>query len=562
MDFFLVLTQDGRISLSPFPEMDKPYGSNPIYLRPGLPLAYAEKIRNQVRVGRNSQAEIDKIIKRDSFLNQRSWKWHSLGSGVEDGPIAEFMNEEEEKEFIARVEGRLISEREFVKLARETGMEYSIVVRALHRMVRKDEAEWIPAVRKEDKDWRCQRCGETEIEEWPGAYGPAATCPVCAGLGSCSSLQVLWRSKSLTGKESKIKHRPLGSSGYVPYWKFTSAQEIASEQVVQFVKQGEAKEALLWAACGAGKTEVCFPAAAWALEHGQKVLFAAPRQDVILDVAPRLNRDFPGFSVAVLTGVTPGKFEPGSMVLATTHQILRFHQAFDLVFLDEMDAFPYLGSRMLEWGLYQSLKPGGKILFLSATPAPEKLIKAKRDKNLIYLPARHHRQPLPVPTCLKYPGFWDDSTCPEVFVQSLQKLVGEGPTFVFVPKVSWVEFWERKFRHHFSCWNIAGSHSKDPGRREKVEGLRRGLYNLFISTSILERGVTIPKAQVVVLAAEHPVFDERSLVQMAGRAGRTSEHPDGQVLFFYRSQTKAMKTAREWIEEQNRLAGNLGLLDD
>jgi competence protein ComFA len=84
---------------------------------------------------------------------------------------------------------------------------------------------------------------------------------------------------------------------------------------------------------------------------------------------------------------------------------------------------------------------------------------------------------------------------------------------------------------------------------------------LFICTSILERGVTIPNAQVIVLAADHPVFDGRALVQMAGRAGRTKEYPVGKVLFISERKVPAVTEAINWIKEQNSFAASLGLID-
>ncbi|MFB8735903.1 helicase-related protein [Bacillus sp. SL00103] len=48
-------------------------------------------------------------------------------------------------------------------------------------------------------------------------------------------------------------------------------------------------------------------------------------------------------------------------------------------------------------------------------------------------------------------------------------------------------------------------------------------YDVLVTTTILERGVTIPNVQVGVLGAESTIFTESALVQISGRAGR---HPD------------------------------------
>lgn len=350
---------------------------------------------------------------------------------------------------------------------------------------------------------------------------------------------------------------------FEPHWNLTDAQRLASEQVLDFV-QGSEEKALLWAACGAGKTEVCFPSAAWALQQGKSVLFAAPRQDVIHDISPRLQRDFPGYPLQILTGTSVVKFQTGGLVLATTHQVLRFWQAFDVIFMDEMDAFPYQGSEALTWGLKHALRQGGKILYLTATPSPEGLKLIQQAKmRLIQLPARYHRNPLPIPVWHKSRHSLEsnDNGCSEEWIGQIIALRREGPVLVFVPKISWVAPWIQTFRQHFPDWQIDGSYSSDSGRAQKVNCLIQGEFDLFVSTTILERGITLPRIQVVVLGSDHPIFDERALVQMAGRVGRTRECPDGGVVFISKQRSLAMKTAVHWIEAQNSHAMELGLLE-
>ncbi len=77
----------------------------------------------------------------------------------------------------------------------------------------------------------------------------------------------------------------------------------------------------------------------------------------------------------------------------------------------------------------------------------------------------------------------------------------------------------------------------------------------------MERGITLQGIQVIVLAADHPIFDERALVQMAGRVGRTRENPTGKVIFMAEKMTGPMRTAVKWIEEQNKCALELGLIE-
>ena len=81
--------------------------------------------------------------------------------------------------------------------------------------------------------------------------------------------------------------------------------------------------------------------------------------------------------------------------------------------------------------------------------------------------------------------------------------------------------------------------------------LREGSITSAVTTTVLERGVTIPGVDVIVLRADSSVFDARSLVQMAGRAGRTSECPTGRVIFVVERTNREVEAAIKMIEFMN-----------
>lgn len=567
MRFFLTLNKDGIVGFSPFQESDDMHSSVTSTLYAPLSCATIQIVQEQLRRRgpcdfwykgtrlKDTKLEILKILKGFGWnASDLTWKESSPTVSMGQGPLKEQDNKAE-KAFNRLTLGRQLSTRDLRGLARQLKIKEDDIKKLAHFNVEQGRAKWVPAVKRIDRGWQCQRCGERDVEEWPSQYEMAATCRSCDSIGSSTSLDVLYRDeRSLVGAPSEVI--------FQPHWVLTEGQRLASEQVFEFIKDPYEKTALLWAACGAGKTEVCFPSAAWALKQGKSVLFAAPRQDVINDVAPRLQRDFPDYPFQVLTGTSSVKFQGGSMVLATTHQVLRFWRAFDVIFMDEMDAFPYHGSHALEWGLNHALRPGGKILYLTATPSSEGLKAVRQGKmRLIRLPARHHRTSLPVPIWEKYRHSIEPNGCTGVWVSQINSLRVLGPVLVFVPKISWIDPWIKCFRRCFPSWCVDGSYSADPNRSSKIESLRQGEFDLFVSTTILERGITLPGIQVVVLGADHPVFDERALVQMAGRVGRTRESPEGRVIFMSKQRTPAMKTAVLWIEDLNKRALELGLID-
>ena len=73
-----------------------------------------------------------------------------------------------------------------------------------------------------------------------------------------------------------------------------------------------------------------------------------------------------------------------------------------------------------------------------------------------------------------------------------------------------------------------------------------------MTTSILERGVTIAKVQVIVLKSHHALYDEETLIQIAGRVGRHKDAPTGEVLFLGQRKTEAMKHCLQRIRYLNQ----------
>jgi competence protein ComFA len=141
----------------------------------------------------------------------------------------------------------------------------------------------------------------------------------------------------------------------------SSGQQHASDRVVAATRGSESL--LVWAVCGAGKTEVLFQGINAALLEGKRVCIATPRTDVVLELAPRLQRVFPSIQVAVLYGGSKDRHLYAPLTIATTHQLLRFYHAFDTIVVDEVDAFPFSAEETLQYAVEQSRKPTSAMIF-------------------------------------------------------------------------------------------------------------------------------------------------------------------------------------------------------
>ncbi|MGQ0438393.1 ATP-dependent helicase ComFA, partial [Bacillus sp. B-TM1] len=263
-----------------------------------------------------------------------------------------------------------------------------------------------------------------------------------------------------------------------------------------------------------------------------RVCIATPRTDVVMELAPRLQEVFPSINVAALYGGSVDHEKDAALVVATTHQLLRYYRAFHVMIVDEIDAFPYHADQMLQYAVQQAMKEKAARIYLTATPDEKWKRNFRRGKQKgIIVSGRYHRHPLPVPL-FSWCGNWKKSLhhkkIPRVLLQWLKmNLNKKYPIFLFVPHVRYIEDVSLLLKGLDN--RIDGVHAEDPMRKEKVTSFRKGDIPLLVTTTILERGVTVKNLQVAVLGAEEEVFSESALVQIAGRAGRSFEEPCGEV---------------------------------
>ena len=137
----------------------------------------------------------------------------------------------------------------------------------------------------------------------------------------------------------------------------------------------------------------------YALNQGMSVCIATPRTDVVLELEPRLRKAFQGVIITVLYGGSSQRFQIAPLVITTTHQLMRYKNAFDVLIVDEVDAFPYSMDERLQFAVLKAMrKNGGVRIYLSATPSKNDERGFSRKTGSDKIPLRFHEHPLPVPT--------------------------------------------------------------------------------------------------------------------------------------------------------------------
>lgn len=409
-----------------------------------------------------------------------------------------------------------------------------------------------PGIQKFHGREMCMRCGNHTFSSFSCARCKSASCQYCRNciiMGKVTSCSPLYSAPSR--QYEAIENITLQWSG-----KLSEGQQEASNAVISAIQNNHS--VLIWAVCGSGKTEVLFHGLAHALSHHKSVCIATPRTDVVLELAPRLQKVFPGLTVSPLYA---GHSDPtSSLVISTTHQLIRFKECFDVMIIDEVDAFPYSVDPSLHFHVNKARKLSGSLIYLTATPSENFL--NQETLNVVRIPSRYHGYPLPVPT-FQWSGNWrkkiEKRQIPYVLVDWIKKQMdAQKPVLLFFPSIKIIEKVKSVFdEHQLSCEAV---HSEDPNRAEKVLQFRRREIPILLSSTILERGITIENIAVAVLGAEDGVFTESALVQIAGRAGRSASYPEGEVSFFHYGKTNAMVAAVMHIRKMNQEAEERGWL--
>jgi competence protein ComFA len=457
------------------------------------------------------------------------------------------------------------------------GVELPEVIRAAGFEVPWNPEDWMQQLVLEGKITRaaavgynawglpeCRRCGATngigEADCFFCGEVHCLTCTNCQSLGLAKSCTPLYIG---VDPGNRYTAKPLQ-----PQLDFslTPAQQRAYVKLGDFLDT-RATIFLVWAVCGGGKTEVSFGVIARVLAAGGRVLFAIPRKDVVRELWPRFQRAFPTITIAALYGGSRHQAADAQLVVATTHQCVRFYHCFDLVVLDEADAFPYQGSEMLHHAVNRSLKANGRLIVMTATPDRHLRTQAASGKlPYVSIPARYHRQPLIVPQIVKAKIRFDPRLQwepPEIVgAQLWQAKTLKRKLLVFLPTIQLIETMGKAIVQWGLTKGIFGRiiHSQTNNVNRNKELISEGKLDFLVTSTVLERGITIRDLDVLVLYADYErVFDCRTLIQIAGRAGRGGE--TAQVFFYAEAVTRAMQECCRWIRQLNQDGLQLGYLD-
>ena len=467
--------------------------------------------------------------------------------------------------------GRIYYQSEIERRLKERGIELDNLEILLHLMTLKSQVQRVPSMRMEGRDSLvCNRCGHQGRVERTYCSVGKRECYLCEGclmMGQSRPCEALYAAPARPRKEENYVRSVrlnLDTSFSLPQYE-------AFEALARFVRKDSLSEAMVWAACGAARPEVVYGAIREVLKRGGRVLFGIPRKELMEEMNYRLTQAFPGVTVAGIRGRVTKVVKDPDIVLASPYHALKYYRSFDLVILDEAEAFPFRACEMLVNALRRARKTDGKYIYVTSTPDPGMYARAQRGEvKVVMIPLRVHGVPLPVPKVIVEKDIQGERKIPESLFGLVRETLEEDQAQVLVVAPNYEtsvrigEFLRERFAE------VDYSHQEqllmstgygDEEQQRKVNSWIRGDFPILVTTNLSRRGDVAPNANVIVVYADNPTFDEGALLQLAGRVGWSDSYPTGKVWFVTSRVTRQMEGAIRKINLLNEEAERKGLLE-
>jgi len=308
---------------------------------------------------------------------------------------------------------------------------------------------------------------------------------------------------------------------------------------------------------GYGKTEVAMRAAYIAALNGKQTAVLAPTTVLAEQHFETFTSRFDGTPVRIESvsrfqsaNTHNGTFQrlaSGACdIVIGTHAILSkkivFHDL-GLIIIDEEQRF---GVRHKEF--LKRLRETADVLTLSATPIPRTLylsMTGARDLSLLRTPPRER-------VAVETTVVRDSDAIVRHAVES--ELARGGQVFFLHNRVATIGRVEKRLKEIMPKLRIVVAHGQMDARTlaRKMRDFERGEYDVLLSTTIVESGIDIPRANTILVDQAH-TFGLADLYQLRGRVGRSSMR--GHAIFLLPPEGAVDSDARERLAALKRHGG-------
>ncbi len=325
-------------------------------------------------------------------------------------------------------------------------------------------------------------------------------------------------------------------SQYLPF-ALTGAQKRVMHEIHGDMRSGRQMNRLLQGDVGSGKTLVALMAMLLALDNGFQACIMAPTEILAeqhLQTIRQMLGDMP-IRVELLTGVVKGRRRKEVLdgllsgevhLLVGTHAVIEDTVQFrclGMVVVDEQHRFG-VAQRAKLWG--KSLQPP-HVLVMTATPIPRTLamtLYGDLDVSVIdELPPG--RKPIRT-------THYFDNRMPQLWAGIRQQIEKGRQVYVVYPLIEESEKIDLKnleegyemLCHVFPDYRLSKVHGRmKPAEKDaEMERFARGETQMLVATTVIEVGVNVPNASVMVIM-DAQRFGLSQLHQLRGRVGRGAD---------------------------------------
>jgi ATP-dependent DNA helicase RecG len=317
-------------------------------------------------------------------------------------------------------------------------------------------------------------------------------------------------------------------------FRLTGDQKKVIAEIVEDMKRPQPMNRLLQGDVGSGKTIVALMAALVAMENGFQVAFMAPTEILAEQHFITIRRllESSRFRMTLLTGATPARarreiqaeLSGGSIHLVVgTHALVEDPVGFrelGLVIIDEQHRFGVMQRAALR---AKGMHPD--VLVMTATPIPRTLALTTYGDLDVSVMREMPPGRKPIKTIAK-----PESRREEIYDFVRTQLDGGRQAYVIYPLVeesskvelrAATEMADHLAQDVFQQYRVALLHGRmKQDAKDRVMGaFARGEYQMLVSTTVVEVGVDVPNATVMLV--EHAErFGLSQLHQLRGRVGR------------------------------------------
>lgn len=322
-------------------------------------------------------------------------------------------------------------------------------------------------------------------------------------------------------------------------FQLTDSQRVAVWEIYQDIEKAHPMNRLLEGDVGSGKTVVAAMAAVMAMSQGFQVALMAPTEllarqhaETLLELLGPLGYDK---QVLLLVGSMTAKqkdsahqrIKDGSTkLLVGTHALIQEKvdmKKLALAIVDEQHRFGVDQRR----ALLKQARHMPHLLSMTATPIPRSLALTVYGELDISILHTKPKQRQPVITKLMTPG-----TRPKMY-EAIDKLLAKGQQmFVVCPLISQSDYLPAvsvdeaygEMQQAFPKRQVAILHGKQKAEEKQrtMEQFVKGKIDILVSTTVIEVGVDVPNATVMLLFSPER-FGLAQIHQLRGRVGRGSD---------------------------------------